>query len=106
MTETKHETSEHRSPVAILLRCSCGWSRQISRKQNALARAAKVKAAWREHEQQIPQAFGDERQHQPASLRCSYCGGTVFVPCSTPDKADACASYRRNRDLSNKCPNR
>lgn len=33
----------------MLLSCSCGWSRQITRHQNALARAAKVRAAKDEH---------------------------------------------------------
>jgi hypothetical protein len=47
----EHIGDERRSPVAILLICSCGWRRTITRKQNALARAAKVRAAWREHEQ-------------------------------------------------------
>ncbi len=48
-----HIMTERRSPVAFLLRCSCGWSRQITRRQNALARAAKIRAAWNEHEREI-----------------------------------------------------
>jgi hypothetical protein len=45
-----HHIDEIRSPIAIILRCSCGWTRSISRQQNALARAAKVRAAIAEHE--------------------------------------------------------
>lgn len=45
-----HKIVEKASPVSVILRCSCGWSHQIDRRQNALARAAKVRAAKREHE--------------------------------------------------------
>lgn len=44
-----HSISERRTPVSVLVLCTCGWSREISRKQNAFARAAKVKKAIREH---------------------------------------------------------
>ena len=55
----QHDVSTIRTPIAILLRCSCGWSRQFTRHQNALARAAKVKAAKQEHE-----ALNDRTQDQ------------------------------------------
>lgn len=45
--ELNHEITERKTPLAVLLRCSCGWYREISRRQNALARAAKVRAAIR-----------------------------------------------------------
>lgn len=44
-----HEITERHSPVAVILLCSCGWTRQIDKRQNALARAAKVRAAKAEH---------------------------------------------------------
>jgi hypothetical protein len=49
----EHSISEIRSPAAIILRCTCGWVQQITRRQNALARAAKVHAAITEHEKSI-----------------------------------------------------
>lgn len=51
-----HDQNELRTPIAILLRCSCGWRRQVTRKQNALARAAKVRALWAEHDREIEAA--------------------------------------------------
>ena len=50
-----HLITERESPVAMLLRCKCGWHKEITRKQNALARAAKVKAAVHEHIRWIAQ---------------------------------------------------
>lgn len=44
-----HKISETRTPIAVILRCSCGWHYSASRRQNARARAAKVKAAIRAH---------------------------------------------------------
>jgi len=46
-----HIMTERRSPTHVMVMCSCGWKREISRRQNALARNAKVRAAEREHEQ-------------------------------------------------------
>lgn len=37
------------TPAAIIVRCECGWSFTQSRRQNALARAAKIKAAINKH---------------------------------------------------------
>jgi hypothetical protein len=50
-----HDIAEIRTPIAIIVRCSCGWSRQVTRKQNALARASQVRAKIREHEYDISQ---------------------------------------------------
>jgi hypothetical protein len=50
---SKHEITERRSPAAILILCTCGWSRAVLRRQNALPRASKVRAARAEHERQI-----------------------------------------------------
>lgn len=47
-----HAIMVRRSPINYTVRCSCGWSRTIA-KQNALARAAKVRAAITEHERTI-----------------------------------------------------
>ena len=44
-----HEMREERSPVTITMRCSCGWSATQSRRQNALARAAKLRKACDAH---------------------------------------------------------
>jgi len=50
---SKHEITERRSPAAILILCTCGWSRAVLNRQNALARASKVRAARAEHEREI-----------------------------------------------------
>lgn len=50
---TRHDMTEVRSPGAVVVRCSCGWSRTVLRAQNALARAAKVRAAWALHAREI-----------------------------------------------------
>lgn len=47
-----HKIVELTSPVSVILRCSCGWAKQFDRRQNALARAQKVRAAKAEHERQ------------------------------------------------------
>lgn len=46
---TGHHMSEIRSPVTVSLVCDCGWRHRESRKQNAMARAAKIRAAGRRH---------------------------------------------------------
>lgn len=56
----KHVVATRYAPGAVLISCTCGWSRQISRRQNALARAQKVKAAIREHYR-----IADAQQGQP-----------------------------------------
>lgn len=40
-----HEITQHKNPIQYVLRCSCGWSFSTSRRQNAWARAAKIRAA-------------------------------------------------------------
>jgi hypothetical protein len=52
-----HQIDETVSPIAVLLRCSCGWHTAVSRKQNALARAAKVRSHIHKHL--------EEMEHQP-----------------------------------------
>ncbi len=46
---TNHEITERRSPISIEIMCKCGWRATISRRQNALARAAKVRAIINKH---------------------------------------------------------
>ena len=48
-----HRLSGHRDAIAIVLSCSCGWTRKILRRQNALARASKVRSAQAEHQREI-----------------------------------------------------
>lgn len=48
-----HEMSQRTTPVSVIVVCSCGWSRSVSRRQNALARSAKVRAAYHSHEREI-----------------------------------------------------
>lgn len=43
-----HNIDVRKTPIGHLIRCACGWS-QVIPKQNALARAAKVRAACRKH---------------------------------------------------------
>lgn len=45
----EHAIREIRSPATVTLRCSCGWSWSATRAQNALARAAKLRAAAQRH---------------------------------------------------------
>lgn len=44
------------TPLAVTERCSCGFSERQTRKQNALAREAKLLGAWNTH---IRAAKGD-----------------------------------------------
>ena len=48
-----HRMSGHRDAIAVVVSCTCGWSRRILRRQNALARASKVRSAWAEHQREI-----------------------------------------------------
>lgn len=48
-----HDMTAFTSPINVTVRCSCGWRRTIDRRQNALARAAKVRTAIAEHEREI-----------------------------------------------------
>jgi hypothetical protein len=45
--------SERRDAIAIVVSCTCGWLRKILRRQNALARASKVRSAQAEHQREI-----------------------------------------------------
>jgi hypothetical protein len=55
--------NERREAIAIVVSCTCGWTRKILRRQNALARASKVRSAWAEHQREI------EDERIAASLR-------------------------------------
>lgn len=45
-----HKITDFRcSPTHVIVRCACGWSKEISRRQNALGRASKVRAAINQH---------------------------------------------------------
>jgi hypothetical protein len=44
-----HEIAQRTTPINHLVVCTCGWSFQTTRKQNAWARAAKVRGAIRQH---------------------------------------------------------
>lgn len=46
---SEHSFTTRHGPGIVLVLCSCGASRQFTRRQNALARAAKVRAWKREH---------------------------------------------------------
>jgi hypothetical protein len=46
---TEHEITERRTPASVIALCSCGWMHRESRRQNAFARAAKLRAAQRKH---------------------------------------------------------
>jgi hypothetical protein len=56
-----HRMSGHRDAIAVVV--TCGWSRRILRRQNALARASKVRSAWAEHQREI------EAERVAATLR-------------------------------------
>jgi hypothetical protein len=46
--EKRHDIQEREAPTGYLVLCSCGWSVFV-RKQNALARAAKIRTARKTH---------------------------------------------------------
>lgn len=48
-----HSITERRSPINITVRCTCGWVHTETRRQNALARAAKVRAAIDKHNRDV-----------------------------------------------------
>ena len=48
----QHNITQRHAPTCVLVMCSCGWQRQFKR-ENALARAAKVRKAIRAHYQQV-----------------------------------------------------
>lgn len=45
----KHEITERPTPINYLVMCTCGWQYQTTRRQNARARASKIRAAIRQH---------------------------------------------------------
>lgn len=44
-----HVIGSRRTPINFIVSCECGWSFQTTRKQNAWARAAKIRGAIRQH---------------------------------------------------------
>jgi hypothetical protein len=44
------------APDSVTLRCDCGWHHRETRRQNALGRAAKERAAVSAHEREIAPA--------------------------------------------------
>ena len=46
---TAHAITHRASPAIYTVTCSCGWRFETKRRQNAWARAAKVKAAVNAH---------------------------------------------------------
>lgn len=58
-TETTMPAVEHRihkttTPISVTARCTCGWAHRETRRQNAFARAAKLKAAISKHLSSVP----------------------------------------------------
>jgi hypothetical protein len=75
MKDVIHDITERRSPINIVVRCSCGWSRTFTRKQNALARAAKVRAAVDAHNREI-EANAAAGRHVFKAFRIDHDGVT------------------------------
>lgn len=48
-----HSVREVRGPSYVELRCTCGWYRQVTRRQNALARNSRLIKYWNEHQRTI-----------------------------------------------------
>lgn len=48
-TAGSHQITSTYTPVSERLVCSCGWRHTETRRQNALARAARVRAVVRKH---------------------------------------------------------
>lgn len=49
----EHDCQVWKSPIAFTVQCRCSFRRVIPRRQNALARAAKVKGAINEHDKLV-----------------------------------------------------
>jgi len=45
--------NERREAIAIVVSCTCGWTRKILRRQNVLAHASEVRSAWAEPQREI-----------------------------------------------------
>jgi hypothetical protein len=48
-----HQMNERHKAIGRVVSRTCGWTRKILRRQNALARASKVCSAWAEHQREI-----------------------------------------------------
>lgn len=44
-----HRIHQQASPISVTATCTCGWRHRETRRQNAFARAAKLKAAISKH---------------------------------------------------------
>jgi hypothetical protein len=55
MMKQEHRITEIKTPVAVVARCSCGWSSTQTRRQNAWARNAKLQQAKRGHLDRVKQ---------------------------------------------------
>jgi hypothetical protein len=51
--QSEHTITEWYDRAAVHVTCTCGWSRKFLRRQNALARASKVRAARADHQREI-----------------------------------------------------
>lgn len=47
--KVEHEITQRKTPLSYLLVCTCGWSHSETRRQNAWARAAKLRSAEAAH---------------------------------------------------------
>ena len=62
----KHDIAERRSPVNILVMCSCGWIRTFTRHQNALGRAAKIRGAINQHDRDVAEREAEREKDKPS----------------------------------------
>lgn len=53
MTAGAHWIEERKTPINYLVTCTCGWTYQTTRRQNAWARAAKIRGAVAAHSKEI-----------------------------------------------------
>lgn len=73
----QHDLEVRKSPINFIVHCRCGFSRTITRRQNALARARKVKSAIREHDKQVEENQTNASTH-PRSWYCEPCAVEVY----------------------------
>lgn len=61
---TWHQPTVTETPITFLIRCRCGWSDSV-RRQNALARAAKIRGAITAHRRKMGAIDPDPRWRPP-----------------------------------------
>lgn len=72
MVEVEHFIAdERRTPVSFVTTCNCGWRHETTRRQNAWARAAKIRAAVAEHMTLHRKPVAVRERH------CGWCGRGV-----------------------------